>query len=104
MSTCDDQFDCLLLVFEFHKRQRKHRLFKLDIKEYSRKKRDQEGVWKGFGVKIGDGDCDWPQVRAALKEVGFTGWATAEVGGGGEERLTDIARRMDRVLALKSGG
>ena len=74
------------------------RILKLDIKEYSRKKRNDEGLWKGFQVEIGDGDCDWPAVRAALDEIGFEGWATAEVGGGGEERLRDIKARMDRVL------
>ena len=74
------------------------RILKLDIKEFSRKKRNDEGLWKGFGVKIGDGDCDWPAVRAALAEIGYTGWATAEVGGGDEERLRDIKARMDEVL------
>ena len=31
------------------------RIGKLDIKEFSRKRRNDEGLWKGFGVKIGDG-------------------------------------------------
>ena len=76
------------------------RILKLDIKEYSRAKRDAEGLWKGFQVKIGDGDCGWPAVVAALDEIGYSGWATAEVGGGDAERLTDIAARMRRVLEL----
>ena len=76
------------------------RIGKLDIKEYSRKKQNDEGLWKGFDVKIGDADCDWPEVRQALAEIGFSGWATAEVGGGGRERMQDIAERMDRVLDL----
>ena len=75
-----------------------HRILKLDIKEFSRKKRNDEGLWKGFGVEIGDGDCDWPAVREALAEIGYSGWATAEVGGGGEERLRDIKARMDAAL------
>ncbi|MDH3592374.1 MAG: sugar phosphate isomerase/epimerase [Planctomycetota bacterium] len=74
------------------------RIFKLDIKEFSRKKRNDEGLWKGFAVKIGDGDCGWPEVMLALDEIGYEGWATAEVGGGGRERLADIKRRMDAVL------
>ncbi len=76
------------------------RILKLDIKEFSRKKRDADGLWKGFQVKIGDrdGSCDWPAVRAALDEIGYSGWATAEVGGGDEQRLRDIKSRMDRVL------
>jgi L-ribulose-5-phosphate 3-epimerase len=76
------------------------RILKLDIKEYSRKKRDDQGLWKGFDVEIGEGDCGWPAVMAALDEIGYAGWATAEVGGGGRKRLADIAARMDRVLAL----
>jgi hexulose-6-phosphate isomerase len=75
-----------------------HRILKLDVKEFSRAKRNDEGLWKGFGVKIGDGDCDWPAVREALADIGWGGWATAEVGGGGEERLRDIKARMDSVL------
>lgn len=74
------------------------RISKLDVKEFSRKKRDSEGLWKGFEVEIGEGDCNWPAVMAALDEVGYQGWASAEVGGGGRERLAEIVRRMDLVL------
>ncbi len=74
------------------------RIFKLDVKEYSRKRRDEEGLWKGFQVKIGDGDCDWPAVRQALADINYSGWATAEVPGGDRERLSDIAQRMDAAL------
>lgn len=65
------------------------RIVKLDVKDW--------GVTKGW-AKIGDGDVDWPQVRRALAAINFTGWATAEVAGGGEDRLRDIKRRMDRAL------
>lgn len=67
------------------------RIVKLDVKGW--------GAASGFG-KIGDGDIQWAEVRAALAEIGFTGWATAEVAGGGEARLADISARMDRVLDL----
>jgi L-ribulose-5-phosphate 3-epimerase len=77
------------------------RIMKLDVKEFSRKKRNDEGLWKGFGVEIGEGDCDWPAVNAALKRIGYRGWASAEVGGGDSVRLTDIASRMDKVFAAK---
>ncbi|MBX2823057.1 MAG: sugar phosphate isomerase/epimerase [Rhodothermaceae bacterium] len=75
-----------------------HRILKLDIKEFSRQKRDDEGLWKGFGVELGEGDCDWPAVRQALKDIGYSGWATAEIRGGDTARLKDIAMRMDRIL------
>jgi L-ribulose-5-phosphate 3-epimerase len=76
------------------------RITRLDVKEFSRAKRNDEGLWKGFGVEIGDGDCGWTRVMQALRDIGYAGWAAAEVGGGDETRLTDIAQRMDRVFAL----
>jgi len=77
-----------------------HRINRLDVKGYSRKKRNEEGLWKGFGVEIGDGDTNWPAVNAALREIGYDGWIAAEVGGGDARRLADIAQRMDKVLAM----
>ncbi len=75
------------------------RILKLDVKEFSRKKRDDEGLWQGFRVKIGDGDVGWPAVNKALADIGYTGWATAEVSGGDADRLQDIASRMDAVFS-----
>lgn len=74
------------------------RIVKLDIKEYSRKKRDEQGPGAGFAVELGEGDCDWPAVMEALDEIGFQGWAAAEVGGGDLERLKKIATTMDRLF------
>jgi len=74
------------------------RILKLDIKEYSRSKRDTEGPFAGFEIPLGEGDCDWPSVSEALAEIGFEGWATAEVPGGDQARLTEIIQRMDRIL------
>lgn len=81
------------------------RIVKLHIKDFSRKKRDEQGLWKGFDVELGDGDADWPAVMAALDAIGYpTGparWATAEVRGGDRARLREIGDRMDRILGLK---
>ena len=36
------------------------------------------------------------------EEVDYQGgWATAEVGGGGEDVLRDVSRRMDKILGLR---
>jgi hexulose-6-phosphate isomerase len=67
------------------------RIVKLDCKDW--------GDTEGF-CRIGDGDVDWPAVRHALAEIGFSGWCTAEVEGGGREQLADISARMNRVLNL----
>jgi L-ribulose-5-phosphate 3-epimerase len=67
------------------------RMLKFDFKGYSHAKE-----W----VNIGEGDEDWPEVLKALAEVGYEGFATSEVGGGGRDKLKDIAERMNRVLGL----
>lgn len=77
------------------------RILKLDVKEYSRKIRDKEGPGAGFRAELGEGDVDWPAVLAALDEIGYRGWGTAEVRGGDRDRLAEISRRMDSVLELK---
>jgi hexulose-6-phosphate isomerase len=77
------------------------RLQKLDVKAYSKARAaEKKKEYAGFEVGIGDGDEDWPEVLKALDEVGYTGWATAEVGSGGEAHLRDVAARMNRVLGL----
>ncbi len=77
------------------------RILKLDIKEFSRAKADSEGPYAGFRVPLGEGDCDWPAVNEALAEIGFEGWATAEVAGGDRTRMQELAERMDRILPVQ---
>jgi hexulose-6-phosphate isomerase len=71
------------------------RVVKLDIKGYSRARQN----WS----EIGEGDIDWADVRAALKEIGFAGWVAAEVNGGDAAWLATVAGQIDRVLDLKPG-
>jgi hexulose-6-phosphate isomerase len=68
------------------------RMLKFDFKGYSLK--------KGW-VDIGEGDEDWPDILKALAEVGYHGWATAEVAGGGKKELQDVANRMNKILELQ---
>ncbi len=67
------------------------RMVKFDFKGYSKTKQ-----W----CAIGEGDEDWPEVLKALGEIGYDGWATSEVGGGGEAHLKEVAGRMNKVLGL----
>lgn len=76
------------------------RIMKLDIKEYSREKQQEEGIWKGFEVELMEGDCDWPEVNKALDKIGYEGWASAEVKGGGRDRLQTISQKMDAIFGL----
>jgi len=75
------------------------RILNLHIKEYSRKKRDAEGPYKGFGVELGEGDNDWPATMKALDEIGYKGWGILEVGGGDATRLKFLADRTDQLFA-----
>jgi L-ribulose-5-phosphate 3-epimerase len=54
------------------------RIQKLNIKGFSRSKRDREGLMKGFQVDYLEGDNNWPEVMKALDEISYVGWAIAE--------------------------
>ncbi len=68
------------------------RCVKLDVKGFSRK--------LGKFTPIGEGDLPWEDVRKALREIGFCGWATAEVAGGRVEQLKTVRRQMEQVFGL----
>ena len=69
-----------------------HRCVKLDVKGFSREK-------KKF-TENGEGDLPWDEVRKGLSDIGFTGWATAEVGGGGPDRLKKVREQMQSAFGL----
>jgi hexulose-6-phosphate isomerase len=81
------------------------RIQKLHIKEYSRAKRDSEGLWKGFQVDYLEGDNNWPVVVKALDEIGYSGWAIAEPahhppGLDNAGFLKNVSEKMDKILAM----
>jgi L-ribulose-5-phosphate 3-epimerase len=51
------------------------------------------------GASIREGSVNWPQVRKALDEVGYSGWMTIE----GSEKLSleERSRRLDLIIAGK---
>ncbi|HEV2669623.1 MAG TPA: sugar phosphate isomerase/epimerase family protein [Gemmatimonadales bacterium] len=68
------------------------RIVKVHLKDF---KRTEGGyAW----VNLGDGDVDWPAVRAAFAAVGYTGSVIAELDGGDAAYLEDVSRRIDRLL------
>ena len=67
------------------------RIVKLDVKDWGKK--------TGFS-KMGEGDVDWAAVRKALREIRFSGWATAEVRAGDRARMREVAENMNEVLSL----
>jgi len=71
-----------------------HRCVKLDVKGFSRAKD------KFVDITSADDDIPWEQVRRALDDIHFNGWATAEVGGGNLERLTQVREQMQKAFSL----
>ncbi len=59
---------------------------------------------KGFSpftaefVNLGEGDVPWPEIRKALAEVGYSGTVTAELDEGDLGYLTDVRKRIDRLV------
>jgi hexulose-6-phosphate isomerase len=43
---------------------------------------------------------NWPEVRKAFDDIGYKGYATVELKGGDREYLTDVAKRVNNLLAL----
>ncbi|MEW4526632.1 sugar phosphate isomerase/epimerase family protein [Maioricimonas sp. JC845] len=64
------------------------RIVKLDVKDW--------GKENGF-CRLGEGDVNWPEVRKALAEIQYTGWATRE---GRDNSLEDTSQLMDELLDL----
>ncbi len=73
-------------------RQLGRRCVKLDVKGFSR----AENKW----TEITEGDLPWDQVQKALDDIGFAGWATAEVQGGDLQRLTEVRRQMQEAFGI----
>ncbi len=71
-----------------------HRCVKLDIKGRSR------AAGTMVDITHAQDDVPWDQVRRALADIGFAGWASAEVEGGGLERLTLVRQQMQKALGL----
>jgi L-ribulose-5-phosphate 3-epimerase len=65
------------------------RIVKVHLKDFRRGPHE----W----APLREGDVDWPEVRRALAEVGYTGFITCELQGGDEAYLRDVSARMSRI-------
>ena len=77
------------------------RIVKVDVKDrghaqFGDTKQKREGV-----IGTDGGEVHWQNVRAELAKISFNGWATAEVAGGDEERMTAMSKWMRSVLNMK---
>lgn len=70
------------------------RCVKLDVKGFSR------AMNKFTDITSAEDDLPWDQVRKALDDIGFCGWATAEVGGGDVARLTVVREQMQKAFGI----
>ena len=52
----------------------------------------------GKFCKIREGSVDWPKVRQALDDIGYSGWLTNESGG---LSLDELSKRFDLIIAGK---
>lgn len=80
------------------------RIAKVHIKEYSRKKMNEEGKRAGFEVEYLEGDNNWPVIMKALDDVGYTSWAIVEPayrpsGVDPAARLKTISDKLGQIIA-----
>jgi L-ribulose-5-phosphate 3-epimerase len=71
-----------------------YRCVKLDVKGFSR------ATGKFVDITSEADDLPWDQVRKALDDIGFAGWATAEVGGGNLQRLILVREQMQKAFGV----
>jgi hexulose-6-phosphate isomerase len=76
-----------------------HRLARVHFKDFKR----SVGTLDGF-CDLLEGDVNWTAVMAALREVGYEGWVTAEMfpsnPAGAEHLIYSTSQAMDYIFAL----
>jgi L-ribulose-5-phosphate 3-epimerase len=75
------------------------RIVKLHIKDFSFRRDPNVKKNVADWVNLRDGDIDWKEIHAALREIGYSGTASVELSGGGKEYLADVVKRFDQILS-----
>lgn len=77
------------------------RIGKLHIKDRGHAEFGDPELKSETAIGTDGGEIHWVNVRNELAKLNFSGWATAEIrGGGNRKRLAGIAKWMDQVLGL----
>jgi hexulose-6-phosphate isomerase len=66
------------------------RIVEVHLKDFKR----EGNKW----VNLGEGSVNWPEVRKAFAEIGYSGYATTELDDGDEAYLRDVSKRVDRLV------
>jgi len=66
------------------------RIAKVHVKDFDARAHD----WR----PLLEGSIDWKEVRAALAEIKYDGWMTAELPAGDEKYLKEVSERMTRII------
>lgn len=53
----------------------------------------------GQFVALREGSINWPEVRKAFLEIGYSGFMTVELGGGDADYLREVSARVDKIYA-----
>jgi hexulose-6-phosphate isomerase len=74
------------------------RIRRVHFKDYKLAARGSQGSF----VRLGEGDVQWEAVMAALRQVGYSGFVSAETAldFSDTESLLKVSRAMDRILAM----
>jgi L-ribulose-5-phosphate 3-epimerase len=70
------------------------RIARLHFKDFKVNRDAGSFEWKN----LGEGDIDWVEVHKALADAPNATWLTTEIDGGDRTYLTDVLRRVDRIL------
>lgn len=74
---------------------------RVHVKEFNKTLADNEGRWKGFSVKLADGEVNWRAVMDRLWKYYAGGWLTTEQGPASTpDEIADLASRLDRIIKL----
>ncbi|NWF82987.1 MAG: sugar phosphate isomerase/epimerase [Bryobacteraceae bacterium] len=75
------------------------RIVKVHFKDFSFRRDQQLKKNVADWPNLLEGDLNWKEIHAALREIGYKGDATVELSGGDAAYLKDLSQRVDRILA-----